>query len=185
MSEIEIIRSVKMKQSIEKTLVGDVIQFTLKTGEIVQAMKMTEGGIWCFDDCLKKRSSMNNIESFLNDVLEQIPDELKEMMGSFSDGRKLRLPTEKEVFGKNIYGEEEPDNVQQWEPMKQRRNRIALRGINGDLEWWWTETACRRDVVSSTYFAAVHYSGLATCTTASDTCVGVRPAFRLGHKEKG
>ena len=162
-----------------ETQVGDVIGFTLKSGEDVFATKMTEDGIWCFDDCLKKRSIMNNIESFLNDVLEQFPDELKEMMGTFSDGRKLRLPTEKEVFGKNIYGEEEPDNVQQWEPMKQRRNRIALRGINGDLEWWWTETACRRGFVSSTYFVDVNDNGDCDYYGADIPWIGVRPVFVL------
>ena len=162
-----------------ETQVGDVIGFTLKSGEDVFATKMTEDGIWCFYDCLEKRSSMNNIESFLNDVLEQFPDELKEMMGTFSDGRKLRLPTEKEVFGKNICGEEEPDNVQQWEPMKQRRNRIALRGINGDPEWWWTETVCGRDVVSSAYFAYVYRNGDCSCIDARGTWIGVRPVFVL------
>jgi hypothetical protein len=181
MSEIEIIRSVKMKQSMEKTLVGDVIQFTLKTGEIVQAMKMTEGGIWCFVDCLEDECDMKRMDEYLAAVLEQFPEDIRQMMKPFEDGRMLRLPTEKEIFGKNEYGEKEPDTVRQWEPMKERRNRIAFQGLNGGWEWWWTKTPQKKD---AEYFAIVFNAGLCTSSYASGSG-GVRPAFRLRRKEKG
>jgi hypothetical protein len=181
MSEIEIIRSVKMKQSMEKTQVGDVIQFTLKTSEIVQAMKMTEGGIWCFVDCLEDECDMKRIDEYLAAVLEQFPKDIRQMMKPFEDGRMLRLPTEKEIFGKNKYGEKEPDTVRQWEPMKERRNRIAFQGLNGGWEWWWTETPHKKNAAC---FATVDGNGYCACDHASNSN-GVRPAFRLRRKEKG
>ena len=180
MSEIEIIRSVKMKQSMEKTLVGDVFQFTLKTGEIVQAMKMTEDGIWCFVDCLKDECDMNSMNEYLAALLDQFPDNIRGLMQPFEDGRMLRLPTEKEVFGKNEVGKVEPDSVQQWEPMKLCRNRTAYQGLNGDCEWWRTETPHKK---IAAVFAGVYGLGLCGCAHASDSG-GVRPAFRLERENR-
>lgn len=62
----------------------------------------------------------------------------------------IRIPTEKEIFGVNKYGEKESDDVKQFEPMKNRRNRIAFR--NNEFEWYWLKN---RGVRSATRFAAV------------------------------
>ena len=180
MSEIEIIRSVKMKQSMEKTQVGDVIQFTLKTGEIVQAMKMTKGGIWCFVDCLKDECDMNSMNEYLAALLNKFPEFIRQRMKPFEDGHMLRLPTEKEIFGKNTYGENEPGTVRQWEPMKERRNRIAFQGLNGSWEWWWTKTPHKKNAA---YFAVVNSVGYC-CLNDDSGSAGVRIVFCLGHKEK-
>ncbi len=47
----------------------------------------------------------------------------------FSNGDMVSIPTEKEIFGVNEYGEEESANVEQFAIMKQRRNRVALPGL--------------------------------------------------------
>ena len=173
--KLDIRRNVQMFQSVEKTQIGDVIQFDLKTGETIQAMKMTEDGIWCFVDCLEDENDMETMPAFLTDLVEQFPDDIRRLMKPFDDGRLLRLPTEMEVFGKNIYGKKQPMDVQQWEPMKLRRNRIAFQGLNGAWDWWWTETPHKND---ATVFALVSSYGLCTYTNASNSN-GVRPAFRF------
>ena len=98
-------------------------------------------------------------------------------MVPFSNGLTLRLPTEKEIFGKNEWGKEEGDAVQQWEPMKQRRYRIAFQGKNGAWEWYWL--ANQMDG-SAAAFARVSDGGSASCANASDA-LGVRPAFKISN----
>lgn len=173
--KLDIRRNVRMFQSVEKTQIGDVIQFDLKTGETVQAMKMTDDGIWCFVDCLDEENDMETMPAFLTDLVEQFPDDIHGLMKPFDDGRLLRLPTEKEVFGKNVYGKKQPMDVQQWEPMKLRRNRIAFQGLNGGYEWWWTETPHKN---GAAYFAGVYGGGTCSYDDASYSR-GVRPAFRF------
>jgi hypothetical protein len=144
-------------------------------------MKMTECGIWCFVDCLEDECDMKRIDEYLAAVLEQFPKDIRQMMKPFEDGRMLRLPTEKEIFGKNKYGEKEPDTVRQWEPMKERRNCIAFHGLNGGWEWWWTKTPHKKNTADFAYVNSDGYCGCAGVSASG----GVRPAFRLRHKEKG
>ncbi len=93
----------------------------------------------------------------------------------FANGDYLRLPTEKEIFGINEYGEEEAESVEQFEPMKERRNRIALEGKNGSLAWYWLQNTIKN---SGAFFALVSGHGYANYTGASAS-LGVRPAFSI------
>lgn len=112
------------------------------------------------------------------EILERFPADIREKMVAFANGDYLRLPTEKEIFGCNDYGKVEPDDVQQWEPMKQRKNRIAFQGKGTDRwEWYWLQNAHKRYVAR---FAIVSSHGSALYSTAS--CArGVRPAFKILH----
>ena len=97
-------------------------------------------------------------------------------MVSFPNGDLLRLPTEREIFGENIYGVEEDDSVEQWEPMKKRKNRIAFQGKGTDTwEWYWLQNKYDG---SAAHFAYVGYAGGADYSGASDAA-GVRPAFKI------
>lgn len=96
-------------------------------------------------------------------------------MVPFGNGDYLRLPTEKEIFGENCYGEYESPYVQQWKPMKQRRNRIAFQGKNGGWEWYWLQNKCRD---SAAKFACVDDNGNAGSGSASFS-IGVRPVFKI------
>ena len=89
----------------------------------------------------------------------------------------IRIPTEKEIFGVNKYGERESDDVKQFEPMKKRRNRIAFR--NDEFEWYWLKN---RGVESAPYFAFVNGSGYASYSDASYS-FGVRPLFKIRFVE--
>ena len=172
--------------------VGDVIAFTLNDGEEVEALAVKQeqdGMIFCLVDCLCKEYSMNPpsyncggykscaLRKSLNtEILDRFPDEIREKMVAFESGDLLRLPTEREIFGENIYGVEEDDSVEQWEPMKKRKNRIAFQGNGTDTwEWYWLQNKYDG---SAAYFALVDANGLAACITASFAS-GVRPAFRI------
>ena len=172
--------------------VGDVITFTLNDGEEVEAMAVKQeqdGMIFCLVDCLRKEYSMNRTSSnrggynscalrkTLNtEILGSFPAEIREKMVAFPNGDLLRLPTEREIFGWNIYGVEEDDSVEQWEPMKKRKNRIAFQGKGTDTwEWYWLQNKYDG---SAAYFAIVRRGGFASCSSAS-LSFGVRPAFKI------
>ena len=170
--------------------VGDVIAFELEGGEKVEAMAMrqeADGMLFLFVDCLKDEERMNEEDSnrggfdasdlrmkLNREIVERFPTEIREQMVAFANGDMLRLPTEKEIFGINEYGEDEGD-VEQFAPMKLRRNRIAFQGLNGNWEWYWLANKHKR---SASYFARVHYLGYADYANASDAS-GVRPAFKI------
>ncbi len=176
--------------------VGDVIRFALNDGEQVQAMAVQEtdkGMLFMLVDCLAKEypmfKSMRGMQSHeityensdlrknLNgEILERFPEEIrKHMISVNAAGDMLRLPTEKEIFGKNFYGKDEPDTVHRFDPMELRRNRIAFQGDNGEWEWYWLENKVGNCAVS---YARVGSAGDATCASAS-SARGVRPVFHL------
>lgn len=175
-------------------MVGDVIAFTLTDGEEVEALAVKQeqdGMIFCLVDCLNQEYSMNEENSnrggyeatdlrvkLNGEILDRFPADIREKMVAFANGDYLRLPTEKEIFGCNEYGKAEPDDVQQWEPMKQRKNRIAFQGKGTDRwEWYWLQNAHKRYAAS---FADVNNVGDAYCNSAS-YARGVRPAFKIIH----
>ena len=135
-----------IKSDVDTFKVGDIIKVKLTDGVKVQAMAMQQeedGMIFCLVDCLPGEYPMNstrtneggyeesNLRKKLNgEILNLFPAELKAMMAPFDNGDLLRLPTEKEIFGENYYGEYESPYVKQWKPMKKRRNRMAFDGSN-------------------------------------------------------
>ena len=178
----------------EKLHVGKVIDFQLASGEKAQYMvqRMDEDGCLCLlVDCLPKAYPMNkrntNEGGYLasdlrnlmkGEILGLFPFEMCERMIPFANGDLLRLPTEKEIFGCNEYGKAEPESVQQFEPMKSRRNRIAFRGEDESLEWYWLENEVED---SAAAFASVNGNGNANYYLAGHA-FGVRPAFKIRYQ---
>lgn len=139
-------------------------------------------------DCLAKEYPMNetrtneggyeasDLRKKLNgEILDRFPADLKALMVPFDNGDFLRIPTEKEIHGENYYGEYESPYVTQWKPMKLRRNRMALKGKNGNMQWYWVQNKVRE---SAATFAYVYYNGNAACYNVS-LSMGVRPAFKI------
>lgn len=171
--------------------VGDVIRFKLSDGEKVEMLAVKEesdGMIFCFADCLAKEYSMNeqntneggwdasDLRKKLNsEILDRFPRKIRKLLLPFENGDMLRLPTEKEIFGSNQCGEDEPESVSQWKPMKQRKNRIASQGLNGGWEWYWLQN---RVPNSAAAFAYVDRCGYADCNNASNA-YGVRPVVKI------
>lgn len=185
-----------MKVDVELFEVGDIIKFKLTDGEKVQAMavKQTpEGMLFVLVDCLAKEYPMFNdiddmdeedisyatsdLRKALNgEILDRFPKEIKDRMVAVNaEGDTLRIPTEYEIFGENVYGQEESKLTKRWKPMKKKRNRIAFQGKEGAWEWYWLMNR-HKDYASG--FALVDSSGTAYYRAASNS-LGVRPVFLL------
>ena len=172
--------------------VGDIIAFTLNDGEEVEAMAVKQeqdGMIFCFVDSLKEASSINSTDSnhggynacglrrkLNGEILDRFPDEIRKKMVAFDNGDSLRLPTEREIFGENVYGEQEDNSVQQWEPMKDRRNRISFQGNKtGNWQWYWLQNKAND---YATYFAIACGNG--DCYHGRGSLAGgVHPVFKI------
>lgn len=88
----------------------------------------------------------------------------------------LRIPTEREIFGENPYGKDEPVSVRRFYGMENRRERIAFQGSEtGTWEWYWLQNKVED---SASAFASVRYYGRAAFYYASPS-LGVRPVFLL------
>lgn len=172
--------------------VGDVIAFTLNDGEEVEALAVKreqDGMIFCLVDCLRKEYSMNPTssncggykscalrKSLNTEILDRFPDEIREKMVAFESGDLLRLPTECEIFGCNSRGVAKDESVEQWEPMKQRKNRITSRGKGTDTwEWYWLQNKYNS---SAANFAIVNSHGWSAYAVAFYDH-GVRPVFKI------
>lgn len=170
--------------------VGDIIDFTLKTGEEVSAMAMrkeTDGILFVFVDCLKTEYPMNSsntnkggyeaclLRKKLNsEILDSFPDSLKARMKPVYKDDKLRLLTAMEVFGKNPY--EDKVGGEYLSLMGDIRNRIAFQGKDtGAWEWYWLQNTPND---SAAAFAHVDGNGNAHFCSAS-LGGGVRPAFKI------
>lgn len=184
-----------MAVEVEQFEVGDIIKFKLNDGEKVQAMavKQTDKGmLFVLMDCLAKEYPMfdsmedmtedyftyenSDLRKALNgEILSRFPEEIRSRMVTLDNGDMLRIPTEREIFGENIYGQEEPDTVKRWKPMKKKRNRIAFQGKEGAWEWYWL---MNRHKEYASDFANVYYDGNANFNYASYP-YGVRPVFLL------
>lgn len=184
-----------IKSDVDTFKVGDIIEVKLTDGVKVQAMAMQQeedGMIFCLVDCLPGEYPMNStrtneggyeesdLRKKLNgEILNLFPVELTDMMAPFDNGDLLRLPTEKEIFGENYYGEYESPYVKQWKPMKKRRNSMAFDGTKDEnLQWYWLMNKVRE---SAALFADVTNGGFAAYYGASHS-LGVRPAFKIKNR---
>ena len=190
-----------IKTDAESFEMGDVISFTLKDGEKVQAKavkKTDEGMLFITVDCLKDEYPMfknkggmvsveinyfnSDLRRALNgEILDRFPDEIRSRMLGMRIGNSegvdlIRIPTEREIFGENHYSKDESDTVVQFKGMKNSRNRIAFQGSKtGAGGWYWLQNRVKD---SASHFARVDSAGNAGCGGASHSD-GVRPVFLL------
>lgn len=185
---LEVRRTEKLKTDLFH--VGDVIRFRLTTGEKVEMLAVKsefDGMIFCSVNCLAEESCMNengsssggwnesDLRAKLNGkILDRFPKKIKKLLTPFVNGDLIRIPTEKEIFGENKCGENET-GVEQWKSMKQRRNRIAFRGLNDGWEWYWLQNRAQNP---ATLFADVYCAGGADCSYAR-SAGGVRPVVKI------
>lgn len=189
---------VKRKMTVDTEMfeLGDIISFKLTTGEKVQARAVKEtpdGMLFVTVDCLKEEQQMfkntddmededfsydnSDLRKVLNGAsLASFPVEIRDRMKVvYGDSDLLRIPSEKEIFGENQYGQEE-GKVKQFKGMKNRRNRIAWQGSKtGAFEWYWL---MNRHKEYASNFAHVNSNGYANYNNASFS-FGVRPVFLL------
>ena len=120
---MKVTRSTSTTIETEQFELGDVISFTLTTGEDVKAkavLEIPEGMLFMTVDCLKdKRKMMVGKQAFsyassdlrkkLNtEILDTFPEEIKRRMVGMRVGQTdcfdmLRIPTEREILGKKRF----------------------------------------------------------------------------------
>lgn len=159
-----------IKSDVDTFKVGDIIKVKLTDGVKVQAMAMQQeedGVIFCLVDCLPGEYPMNSTRT--NE-------------GGYEESDLLRLPTEKEIFGENYYGEYESPYVKQWKPMKKCRNRMTFDGTKDEnRQWYWLMNKARE---SATAFSVVSGYGNADYYGAFASR-GVRLVFKLRNSVEG
>ncbi|PNH18660.1 hypothetical protein B6K86_08670 [Lachnospiraceae bacterium] len=190
---MKVTRSISTTIETEQFELGDVISFTLTTGEEVKAkavLETPEGMLFMTVDCLKDKRKMMVGESSLisyansdlrkklnSEILSIFPEEIKRRMvgmrmGNTNEFDMLRIPTEREILGENIY-DDEPESVRQFYGMENRRERIAL-GTVGVTKYW---LANRFDEIGF-YFVVIDTDGNADFRNCLGF-FGVRPVFLL------
>lgn len=180
------------KQNLEVNhfIIGDQIPVGKYTAT---CQKVTDGkAIFLLDQYLDKAYQMNrtdtnkggyeksDLRSALKnaDIDESFMD-IKDYMIPFENGDLLRIATVGEMFGYNN-NRYDMDDTEQWELMKERKNRIAIRK-DEPYEWGWLQNTVKG---SSASFAFVNGYGTAAYYGASDS-LGVRPVFQLAMNKSG
>lgn len=192
---------VERKMTIDTDMfeLGDIISFTLTTGEEVKAKAVLEtpnGMLFITVDCLRNEQKMfenlggaekvdyehSDLRKKLNgEIFESFPEEIKGRMVGMRVGQTncfdmLRIPTEREIFEENPRGTDEPVSVRSFYGMENRRERITFQGSEtGIWEWYWLQN--KVDDFAS-YFACVDGNGGTYLYDASSS-YGVRPVFLL------
>lgn len=173
----------KQRLETKNIQIGDQIQVGKYTAT---CMKLTDKiPLFLLDQYLDKAYPMNyeftnkggyeasELRSeFKNILVDENFNMIRDYLVSFENGDLMRIPTVGEMFGQNNFCE--MDNAEQWELMKERRNRIATR--DGDLyEWGWLQNKVKGSAAS---FANVGSLGITNYSSASNSG-GVRPVFQL------
>lgn len=173
---------------------GDFVQFVYddRTWDAIIVDANDEWAEVVFLDTLDEDRPMNSKDTneggfpaselckWLNsEGISKFPKMTQDQMVIYPDGIKLRIPTEKQIFGCNEYGEEQQDE-KQFEPMKKRRNRVAFQKDDDSdagevFNWYWLEDKRKN---SSTLFCSCGSYGRADCYYAS-SANGVRLRFRI------
>lgn len=189
---VEIIQQVKMDdfEEVGEWQMGDIIRFTLLTGEPVEAQcqRVDENGATFFlTHCLEDERPMNHedtneggwdesdLREYLNtSILSDFPDAIRKHMKPIYKDDLLTLPAVEDIFGEWDFDRWEPKEGAEpnWPLMKHRQYRSKGN-------WWWGRSA---DATNATYFCAVNASGNASSDIASNS-LGLAPAFLIGNPD--
>lgn len=167
-------------------VIGDYIYFELDGFGTVMAtvQKVTDDEIiYMTDDCVME-AKMNDTNTndggydaailkkkIEGDLLSRFPKELRTRI------THIAPPTYGQIFGHDEWYHQaiEPDNDEQFELMKKRKNRVA--DYKDDYAWYWLQNATKKNY-SASYFAYVYDYGYAGYHNASIS-VGVRVVFHV------
>ena len=183
----------KVKMEIKNYEVGDQITVNLKDlGEFcATAQRVYADGttLFLFNNCVAEHEMKENgsnaggfyksdLCKWMNTKLvKSFPVKLLDRMIYTDEEHRclLRIPTRKEMFGEDEYSKNyEPDLGEQFELMKDRKNRVCSLP-DDEYAWYWLMNAHIR---SSSFFAGMGVAGIASNLVASNS-YGVRPAFLI------
>lgn len=174
--------------SLHRYKVGDQIEVDLKGFGVFTATAQKirhDSIIFMFDECISKMpmNDKHSIEGsyyssglchWINTVLKDaFPDNIRNRIIG------IGLPTYGQIFGHDEFYEEniEPDNDDQFELMKIRKNRIA--DFKNECSWYWIRNIYISKFEPGTaVFTNALSDGLASYRFASNPS-GVRPVFTL------
>lgn len=196
---MEVIRNMTIDTELFE--LGDIISFTLSTGEKVKAKAIREtpnGMLFITVDCLKDKQPMfkttdrmgsmeinyfnSDLRHTLNSkIFDTFPEEIKSRMVGMRVGQTncfdmLRIPTECEIFGANPYGKDEPVSVRRFYGMENRRERITFQGSETGT---WGRYWLQNKVEDPAFFFTVVHDGIADYYYNASHSFGVRPVFLL------
>ena len=182
MHSIDVYRKTRTKTT--KIQTGDRIRVGHSTATCQAAT--LEGALFLLDQYLDEAYPMNRKntnkggyeESDLRKTLRSkeildLFDDWGDRMVPFDNGDLLRIPFFGEIFGQEDAEYFEPDGCEQWELMKDRKNRIAFR--QNCWGWGWLQNKRKG---SAPNFCTVSANGNAAPAGASAS-IGVRPAFLI------
>ena len=184
----EIIQQVKVDDfdEVGEWQIGDIIRFTLLTGEEVEAQCQRvdpEGATFCLTHCLEKEQPMNekntnkggwdesDLRKYLNtEILNSFPESIRSKMKPIYKDDLLTLPAVEDIFGEWDFDQWEPKEGAEsnWPLMKHRQYRAKGN-------WWW-ERSSRYN--NATNFCSVTANGGAASSYASYS-FGLAPAFLI------
>lgn len=195
----EIVRAGKVR---EFCTVGDKKLIKLKNGELIRVAiagfyhDITREGVripvtLTFVDCLNEEFPMNltatNISGWkgcemrktMAEIFALLPDDLQEIIVACKKDNatvdKLFPPSEVEVWGKNVFGEDDVSN-KQYEFYKNKHNRIKFYADKGECStYWWLRST---NSGSSSHFCGVGSSGNYDYDSAYSSN-GVAPCFAI------
>lgn len=147
------------------------------------AQKVTEDGTWFLFDsivctrCMNERWSneggydASDLKKWIEtELLESFPKDIQSRI------KKISIPSYGQIFGHDAFYERfEPDNDEQFQLMKNQRNRIKF--YLGDIYWYWLQNATKKNV-SASFFAYVSDLGFASYDFANYSA-GVLPIILL------
>jgi hypothetical protein len=176
----------EIRRAIENGLVW-VGQKFLMNGNFVTCIDITEDKYTFTLDNIFATDSWYNIESRLENLYETgylsgIPLFTR---GFIDDIDFFFIPTEKQMFGKNLIGEEEDDNVKQFQFYKEYGDIARIKALDknihedykkGETWYYWLSDRCEGN---STHCCYVGHNGHAGYAIASHTCIGVPIFFQM------
>lgn len=188
----EIIQQVKMDDfdEVGKWQIGDIIRFTLLTGEEVEAQCQRvdpEGATFCLTHCLKKEQPMNeedtneggwdesDLREYLNtEILNSFPESIRSKMKPIYKDDLLTLPTVEDIFGEWDFDRWEPKEGAEpnWPLMKHRQYRTKGN-------WWWERSASYNNATSFCYVSTGGDAG----TSYASVSIGLAPAFLIANPD--
>ncbi len=164
--------------------IGDELEIRMDDGTAFWATAISKQDgkmLFIFNECVSRQPVNvkggtdggyleSDIRGWLNEYFcKHLPEELQMMLTPNKDGDDLWLLSLKEVCGCDEHWD---DCEGQLDYFKSEKNRVAE--YEGETYPWWL-----RDVVSGAHFADVGNNGDASYYTASNTNIGVRPAFAI------
>ena len=152
MNGVEVIQQVKMDDfdEVGEWQIGDIIRFTLLTGEAVEAQCQRvdpEGATFCLTHCLEEEQPMNeedtnkggwdesDLREYLNtEILNSFPESIRSKMKPIYKDDLLTLPAVEDIFGEWDFDRWKPKEGAEpnWPLMKHRQHLVhSLHHILG------------------------------------------------------